>query len=83
MEAILIPRQLALFRCCPCVLCGCTFLRTQEGKQNYVADGVGVGKQHAEAIDANTNASGRRHSVGERTKLEIIHLVGYFVPPLE
>src|ERR1700747_2365543 len=38
-------------------------LRSQQGKQNHIADGFGAGKQHCDPVDADPEAAGRRHTM--------------------
>ncbi len=42
------------------------FFRSQQRKQDHVADGFRAGKQHGEPVHSETKAAGRRHAVLER-----------------
>ena len=42
------------------------FLRSEQRKQNDVADGFGAGEQHGEPIDTEAKAAGRWHAMLER-----------------
>ena len=66
----------------PCVLRGERFSRTQQRKQNHVANGVRIRKQHAHAIDADAHASCGRHAVRQRANVVFIHLMSFFVAAL-
>ena len=41
-----------------------------------------IGQQHAQAIDADAYATGRRHAVRQRANVVFIHLVSFFVAAL-
>ena len=63
-------------------LCGCALRRTKQRKQDDIANGVGVGQQHADSIDADANAPGWRHAVGKRADVILIHLVSFIIAAL-
>ena len=58
------------------------FFGAEEREEDYVADGVGVGEEHAEAVDADPDASSGGHAVGEGADVVLVHLVGFVVAAL-
>src|SRR5579862_602254 len=68
--------------CALCVLCGDSFFRPQQRKQNHIPDRVLIGQQHANSIDADAHSPCRRHSVRQRANVVFIHLVRFIVATL-
>src|SRR5262245_4033685 len=52
------------------------------GKENYVANGSGVGEQHGETVDANAFTSRRRHTVAESADIIFVHRVCLLIAPV-
>jgi hypothetical protein len=51
-------------------------------EENHVADGAAVGEEHRQAVDADADACGGRHPVGERAHVIHVHLHRLLVAPL-
>src|ERR1700733_8015994 len=54
-------------------------LGTEEGEEDDVADGFGVGEDHGEAVDADAFAGGGGESVAEGSDVVFVHVHGFFV----
>src|ERR1700678_2891864 len=56
---------------------GCLLgLGAEEGEEDYVADGFGVGEDHGGAVDAYAFACGGGEAVAEGSDVVFVHLVG-------
>jgi len=53
------------------------FPRSEQRKQNHVADGFGAGEQHREPVDSNTDAACGRHAVLERKQKLLIDVLPF------
>ena len=78
-------RELARLRvkaavCCSAGLWSLSLsLRAHEGEEDDVADGLGAGEEHGEAVDADAFAAGGGQAVGQGADVVFVHLVGFVV----
>src|SRR5437879_3092868 len=54
-------------------------LRLHKGKEDYVANTLGSGQHHHEAIDAQAHSAGWGHAVAERGEEVFVHLLLLFL----
>ena len=51
--------------------------RTHVGEEDDIADALHAGEHHDEAVDADADASGRRHSIFEGGEEIVVELLGF------
>ena len=51
----------------------------QVGKENHFADRIAIGEQHRQPVDAQAEAAGGRHAVGQRLHVVDVDRVGLVV----
>jgi hypothetical protein len=54
-------------------------LGAEEGEEDDVADGFGVGEEHGEAVDAYAFSGGGGEAVAEGSDVVLVHVHGFFV----
>src|SRR5205814_6167497 len=64
------------------LLCLSLLLRTEQRKQNHISDGGRVRQQHGQAVNAESNAAGRRQYEGEGAYVILVHAVSFLVAAL-
>src|SRR5262249_42763982 len=53
------------------------FLRSEQGKQDNVADGFGASEQHRQSVDPNTNTACGRHAVLESEQKLLVDVLSF------
>src|ERR1700682_3346961 len=57
-------------------------IRTQKWEKNNVANGLGIGQQHGQAVNSNSLPGSGRHTVAERANVIGVNLFGNLITTL-